>query len=840
MKISLNTIRAFNERYKTTSDITPGGVDALVEKIGSQLGEVESVENLGEIYQGVVVAKVVNCSDHPNADRLHVCSIDDGGITPDVNRDENGHVQVVCGAPNVREGLLVAWLPPGSTVPESVGKDPFVLEARELRGVVSNGMLASPKELALGDGHDGILELDDSAKPGDDFAKAYGLDDYIIDIENKMFTHRPDCFGFLGVSRELAGIQGLPFKSPQWYQLSPEVPDVEAPVLPLQIRNEIPSLVPRFVAIAMADVKVGPSPLWLQIELAKQGLRSINNIVDYTNYFMLETGQPLHAYDYDKVKSMDGGDTATIVVRQPREKESLALLNGKTITPRQEAIMIATDSKLIGVGGVMGGADTEVDDSTQNIIIECATFDMYSVRRTSMAHGLFTDAVTRFNKGQSPLQNVAVIAKIVDEIRTYAGGKVASKLMDVNQVEGRQWVYPPVPVTAEFINARLGLSLAVDDMKKLLENVECRVKIDGDTLTVAVPFWRTDIETREDIVEEVGRLFGFDHLPLELPKRSIKPVAKDELFELKSIVRSALARAGANEVLTYSFVHGDLLGKVGQDKSKAFSLSNALSPELQYYRLSLMPSLLEKVHANIKAGYAEFSLFEIGKAHEIGHVDKQGLPTAFDRVASVYAAQKGKSAAFYQAKEQLLYLLSQLGFDGSHDVTFEQLDASEADQATKYYEPGRAATVRIGGEVVGRVGEYRTSVRRALKLPEYCAGFELGLAPLLGRNANHNYAPLSRFPSVWQDITLKVAATQQFSELEQLVDKALVANAPEDSHVRLQALGIYQPKDDQAHKNITFRITITGRNRTLTDKEVSKTVDSVAAEGQSNLGAERV
>jgi phenylalanyl-tRNA synthetase beta chain len=227
MKISVNHVRFLNSHYKSGGDPAPNGIDELVAKIGSQLGEVENVETIGAAYHGVVVAKVVACNDHPNADRLHVCLIDDGGKTPDVSRDADGLVQVVCGAPNVRAGMTVAWLPPGSTVPESVAKDPFVLEARELRGVVSNGMLASAKELALGDSHDGILELDSDKEPGTAFVEAYGLDDTIIDIENKMFTHRPDCFGYLGVAREIAGIQGQPYKSPEWYMQNADVSGVE-------------------------------------------------------------------------------------------------------------------------------------------------------------------------------------------------------------------------------------------------------------------------------------------------------------------------------------------------------------------------------------------------------------------------------------------------------------------------------------------------------------------------------------------------------------------------------------------------------------------------------------
>lgn len=842
MKISLNSVKAFNLRYKTADDVAAAGIDAVVEKIGSQLGEVEGVERFGDKYKGVVITKIVKCEDHPNADRLHVCTIDDGGITPDVKRDDDGNVQVVCGAPNVREGLMVAWLPPGSTVPASVGKEPFILEARELRGVVSNGMLASAKELSLGDDHDGILEVDDqfnNVQVGQSFGDVFGLiDDAIIDIENKMFTHRPDCFGFLGVNRELAGIQGVPFKSPDWYTLTAQLPAVETDGLPLEVRNELPGLVPRFTAITMRDVKVGPSPTWLVVELAKVGQRSINNIVDYTNFFMLQTGQPLHAYDYDKLKTLDGADKATIVVRPPHQNEELTLLNGKTIKPRPEAIMIASDSKLIGLGGVMGGGETEVDETTQNIVLECATFDMYSVRRTSMVHGLFTDAVTRFNKGQSPLQNTAVLARVVDEIRQFAGGKVASELVDVNQAPGREWVHPPVPVTAEFINARLGFELSADDMKALLENVEFRVAIEGEKLTVTAPFWRTDIETREDVVEEVGRLYGFDKLPQQLPMRSVKPVQKDRLLGLKTRIRNNLSRAGANEVLTYSFVHSDLFQKVGQDQAHAFQISNALSPDLQYYRLSLLPSLLDKVHTNLKAGYDEFALFELGKAHLVDRTDDQNLPREDDLTAVVIVAAdklKKTGAAYYAAQKYLTNLVTT-------ELTFKPVPTEmQVYDITKPFDMKRSAFVYAGEVFLGIVGEFRTAVRRSLKLPTYCAGFELdtqALLQVLGEDPG--YLPILKFPSVFQDMTLKVASSQAFDELRRTVNAALGSNAPDDTHIQLDDVGIYQSADDTDHKNITFRATITGLNRTLTDKEVSKVVDAIADEVKTKLGAEKI
>jgi len=877
-----------NRRYNCADDITAIGVEQLIEKIGAQLGAIEEVTKLGDKYQGLVIVKVISCDNHPDADRLHVCKVDDGATVKDVNRDESGYVQVVCGAPNVHAGMLAVWLPPGSTVPTSYGdNEPFVLAARDIRGQVSNGMMASPKELSLGDNHEGIMEIYGDFKPGTDFAEAFELkDDILLDIENKMFTHRPDCFGFLGVARELAGIQDMPFRSPAWYVLTPEFPAVESEVLALDVRNELPELVPRFTAIAMRDIKVGPSPVWLQIELAKVGLRSINNIVDYTNFFMLETAQPLHAYDYDKIKGLSNGSGATIVVRNPKPGEKLVLLNGKTVEPRSEAIMIATDKQLIGVGGVMGGGNTEVDENTRNIILECANFDMYSIRRTAMAHGLFTDAVTRFTKGQSPLQNQAVLARIVDEIRKFAGGKVASRLIDDNHLDPlvleRRSLHVAVNVSVDFINSRLGLQLSAEEMKKLLENVEFKVDIsttssqrklgpsqkgtaEGDTstdwateqvgnddaeLTVTAPFWRTDIELREDIVEEVGRLYGFDKLPLKLPKRDLTPATKDPMLELKANIRQVLSKAGANEVLTYSFVHGNLLDKVGQKRDAAYQISNALSPDLQYYRLSLTPSLLEKVHPNIKAGYDQFALFEIGKAHQVESRDTShesrddGLPKEFERVALVFAVDKRASknytgAPYYQARLYLMNLLDTFGL--AEQATFEPWDVAQTDAATPYYETDRAVTIKINGVVLGRIGEYKASVRQTLKLPDFCAGFELGLVPLMDQIAvAGQYKPLPRFPKVEQDICLKVASGLSYRELFDFTQAELTQLRPQDSVFSLTPVDIYQRQDNTEHKQITFRLSIANYDRTMTDSEVNTLLDKVAETAKAKFGAERI
>ncbi len=844
MKITLNAIRNISTVFSASDDLTAIGADELVRKIGAQLGAVEEVIELGPNFQGIIIAKVVSCEKHPNADKLSVCLIDDGGAAKDITRDDDGLVQVVCGAPNVRVGLTVAWLPPGATVPSTVDSDPFVLEARELRSVVSNGMLASPKELNIGDSHEGLLEVDDKQPAGADFAEAYKLsDEVVIDIENKMFTHRPDCFGWLGVSREIAGIQNMPFTSPDWYTPKPMLPEIKSETLPLTVTNELSELVPRFTAVTLRDIKVGPSPVWLQVMLAKVGQKPINNIVDLTNYYMLLTGQPLHAYDYDKVVGLTDGDIPELIIRHPNEGEKIALLNGKEIEPRNKAIMIATNTKLIGVGGVMGGSETEVDSDTKNIILECANFDMYSVRRTSMANGLFTDAVTRFNKGQSPFQCLAVLLKAAADMQRLGGGEFASHVIDDTQVEDKVEhgsLYQPVSITPEFINARLGLKLTSKEISNILENVEFNIEQQDDSLVITAPFWRTDIEIPEDIVEEVGRLYGFDKLPLELPKNDLNPANKNPMLHTKATIRERLSRAGANEVLTYSFIHGNLLDKTGQDKDKAFQISNALSPDLQYYRISMIPSLLEKVHPNSKAGYAEFALFEIGKTHSLDHGDDDGgLPKEFEITALVIAANnklKKTGAAYYWAQKYLQELVG------------VELDFAPIDDGMKNYpivqpyDANRAALVSIrGGEFLGIIGEFKASVRSALKLPNYGAGFEIDTEVLQAvLNKNIDYKPLPRFPEVKQDITLRVGADLPFQELDHYIWHELGKVRPQNVLHTLTPVDMYQAEDDQKHKNITLRLSIASYERTLTDKEVNKLLDAVAGAAKDKFNAERV
>ena len=833
MKVSLNWIKKF-----TSVDLP---IDELVEKIGAQLGAVEEVEDLGKKYKGIVVVKVVECDKHPNADKLHVCMIDDGKAVKNVKRDSRGLVRVVCGAPNVKEGLLVAWIPPGATVPSTVNKDPFVISAKELRGVISNGMLASAKELAIGDSHEGLLLIDRPAKPGEAFAEVYELDDYIIDIENKMFTHRPDCFGTLGIAREVAGIQHRPLKSPDWYAPDADLlNDGRKNVLDIKVKNDVPQLVPRFCAVAIKDIKIEPSPIWLQSFLARVGVRPINNIVDITNYLMLETAQPLHAYDYDKVK------TGVLGVRLSKKGEEIKLLGGKTVKLGAGAVVITDGSKPIGMGGVMGGADTEVDNNTKNIILEVATFDMNLTRRTAMAYGLFTDAATRFTKGQSPLQNRAVLVKAADAIQNLAGGRIASKVVDDNHSKNTS-PRPAVKTSAEFINVRLGLSLGAAEMAKLLKNVEFDVKTSDGDLRITPPFWRTDIGIPEDVVEEVGRLYGYDHLPQKLPSRNIAAAELTPSLEFKARLRQILSRAGANEVLTYSFVNDSLLQKAGQNPAEAYHIKNALSPDLQYYRLDLLPSLLEKVHPNVKNGYDHFALFEIGKSHVKDLLDEEKLPRQLERLAVVITTLKNPpdwGAPYFVARKILGYLSEELRVTGlQYRILSEEKKLSaEWKTAAQAFEPQHSAIVYSGDKIVGLLGEPTVRLRSGLKLPPRTAQLEFDLQILRELSLPEvEYKPLNRYPAIEQDLCLRGPVTLSYQELTDFVSQELKGTSAQQGYIcELKPLDIFQKPTDKTHKQTTWRITLSHPERTLVTDEANKILDEIAAAANKKFKAERI
>ena len=856
MKVSLNIIKQL-----INFELPP--LDELVARVNQQLGGVEEVIDLNARYGGARIVRVVECAKHPDADRLSVTKIDDGGAVADVPRDENGLVQVVCGAPNVHADMWAIWLPPKSTVPASFDDDePFVLDARPLRGVLSQGMLAAADELAIGTDHEGIVEIYEHDVPvgveltaGASFAETFGLDDYVLDIENKMFTHRPDCFGQLGVAREIAGIFHQQFTSPDWYKSVQQFTNAEG--LDLTVINDASELVPRFMAVAIRDVTVQPSPLWLQCQLVAMGGKPINNIVDATNYIMLMTAQPTHAYDYDKLRGHK------LEARMARNGEKVSLLNGKEYELTADDIVIADGEGVIGLAGIMGGADTEVSNDTKNIVLECANFDMYALRRTAMRHGIFTDALTRFNKGQSPLQNAAVLKQLMSMV----GGLQASEVFDkrndrlmVMQHDSRvtfgsagketisifDWgaVTGVLVLESTFVNERLGTEFSPQEICRILKNVEIKAHEEPEPNTpyqfeVIAPFWRTDLELPEDIVEEVGRLYGFDKLPRQLPMRSIKPAPRNSRRQLKQAIRQSLSRAGANEVLTYSFVHERVLKNAEQDPSRAYRLSNALSPDLQYYRTSVLPSLLDKVHANIKAGHDEFMLFEIGKIHdkELPLTD-ENLPSEQTFVNGIYASKKPRAGApFYKARKLVDRLLADLKVEAD----FVKIAESGADVPAPFDGQRSAWIVAKNGEKMGVVGELSQAVRRNFKLPDYTAAFSLDIEKLqvcLTKNREHNYRPLSRYPSTTRDISLKMQSAVDYASVYACAEE--VAKKHRELQISITPIAIYQPKDDDSTKTVTLSVKFTSAERTLTDKDTAPIIEEIAAMAAEEFDAAQV
>ncbi len=849
MKVSLNVIKQL-----INFELPP--VDELAQLINRQLGKVDRVENLAERYRGARVVRVVECAKHPNADRLSVTKIDDGMAVPDVPRDENGLVQVVCGAPNVQADMWAVWLPPASTVPASILEgEPFTLDARKLRGVLSQGMLAAADELAIGTDHEGIVALTPrdlpagkTLQPGADFAALFGLDDYVLDIENKMFTHRPDCFGQLGVAREIAGILHQPFTSPTWYNLEQVFGDGDS--VPLAVSNDIPQLVPRFMAVAIRDVHVAPSPFWLQCQLVAMGAKPINNIVDATNYVMLVTAQPTHAYDYD---TLHGGQLG---VRMARQGETLALLSGKTIELTPDDIVITDGQGPVALGGIMGGSRTEVSATTTTIVLECATFDMYAVRKMAMRHGVFTDALARFNKGQSPLQNAAVLNQLIGMV----GGEQANPVIDIKPFTSEHGgildeyfagKYEPatIDITSRFINQRLGSHLIEKNICTLLNNVEIHSHGPENELgyiCLQVPFWRTDLETKEDIVEEIGRLHGFDTVPRQLPMRRIQPARKNPRRELKRVVREALAKAGANEVLSYSFVHERVLKGAGQDPAQAFRLSNALSPDLQYYRLSVLPSLLDKVHANIKAGHNEFMLFEIGKGHTKARMGEDGLPAEQSLIDLVYSSKKPRAgAAFYRVRATL----DQLARDSGLTLVYTPVTVAQDDPVYAPFDINRSAHVWVQSSetagqaertLIGVVGELRPAVVKHFKLPDYTAAASLRLDVMeqIWRDTVVHYQPMSRYPTTARDISIQTSTEVTYDELMQAVSSAMTRASetyPDVTIRDLTPLSIYKATPDASHQTTTFRLTLSSSKATLSAERVRSIIRTVFAPEQHVL-----
>ena len=786
MKISLNWLKKYVTIPESVSN------EDLVRLIGARLVEVEGVIDESHKYDNIYVVRVETCEKIPET-HLSLCMINNG---------TNELVQVVCGAPNVHAGMLAVWIAPGAIVPASVREDaPFVIGKRKMQGYESSGMLAGADELDFGDDHSGIVEIDPSvAKPGDLLRDIFELDDLILEIENKSLTHRPDCFGIIGFAREVAGVLGQQFEydfsrdgslAPVVTGLTPSSSVVTSgsprkaysQLLP-SIRILDSNICQRYSVVLLGKHgEIANKYLtWVDTILSKSGMKPISPIIDATNYLMLLTGQPLHAFDYDKFIAVGGNEKPEITVRLARDGEKLVLLDGTETLLNGNDIVICSGNIPVALAGAMGGANTMIDENTKNILLESATFSLYNLRKTQMAHGIFSEAITRFTKGQPAYQTLDVALSC------------AGMLKDGFEVVGVGDEYPKpvkdivVKITTKEINDLLGTDYDDALIVDTLGNVGFAVRKHFGSLEVTVPAWRTDIHIKEDVIEEVGRLLGYDNIAPTLPLH--RTADKNNMLELKSEIRELMSRYGANEVLTYSFVSQRLIERAGQDPKNSYKIVNSISPDLQYVRQSLVPSLLEKAYLNEKLPVDQFVIFEMNPIYrkEWG-MNSENVPVEKMKIGAVVAERKGTGTAFYFAKKYAAKILEEMQIP----VQFVPIKSKDAE--TLPFEPKRTAEIRLeNSEYLGVVGEFRNSIRNDFKLAPFVAGFEMDLDLILQNKAKNKKIDLTE--RTYEDLT--VETNESYAEVEAKVKK-------EHPDAIILPLSIYQP-DNSDIKHITVRI----------------------------------
>ena len=819
MKVSINTIK------KYTKINIP--IEELISMIKSQIGEVEEVNDLQKKYKNIIVAEIATVAKHPDSEKLHIYKVDIG----------TKKVQVVAGGPALNINDRVAYMPVGTKVPFNPApeKKADIVESTTIKGVKSDGMIASEMELDLGPEHTRVMLLTFKCKPGDSFAEKADLNDIVIDIENKALTNRPDLFGVIGIAREIAGIQNIQFTTPDElnYKQAGKHRTPANKYLPIKVSNNAEVLVPRYMAVSMKDVSVGDSPLWLKAELVKIGMRPINNVVDITNYIMYLTGQPLHAFDYDKVVAKDkhANGHAIINVRLSQKSESLTTLDGKTHEIKSE-VLICDSANPIAIGGVMGGLDSEVDRNTKNVIIECANFDMYNIRKTSMKQGIITDAVTRYSRSQDPNQCEHVIHKAIDLFAELTGAVQASDIYDEFALPRKQI---KIRISHSRLNMHIGHEFTLDEIKTILQNVELYVEPDTkskDHLNVIIPTYRQDLTIPEDIHEEVARLYGYNKLAVTLPTRDLNPSPTNKQYEVKKLIRNSLTSIGAYEALTYNFVGKKLFEKSGQDLSKAYHLTNAISPELEYMKTSLLPALLAKAVPNIKRGYDNFGMYEINKYHIKGDLNQEKLPKERDNLSLVYLTSDKYSqshtsgSAYYQAKYYLEELNKELKLP---QLNYELLEKTDVKQLNPWiqnlapmFEPKASAIVYVKIESkrhnLGILGEFTGEVHNNMNIPEYAAGLELEVDQIVNLiDFSSQYIEPSRYPKVTQDLCFVLDRDVPYLHVENTIRET---NKDPNLEVSVQPYDIYQSDNETETKQTTYRVIIQHREKTLNESEI--------------------
>ena len=796
-------------------------ITALEHRLTMTGTKVEAVHTHGvTALEHFVVGRVLSAERHPDADRLTVCSVDVG---------DGGPRQIVCGAPNVAAGQTVAVAGPGAVMPDGTK-----LKKAKLRGVESNGMILAEDELAIGPDHDGIMVLSGDHAPGTPLVDVLPIATDVLELE--ITPNRPDCLGIYGVAREVHAATGAPLEPPLWS----DDPGSPGPVPGVTIEIQDPEFCPRFTARLFEDVTIGPSPAWLKARLTAAGMRPINNVVDITNYVMLATGQPMHAFDFDLVA---GG---RLIVRRALDGETMTTLDDVERTFDSDMHLICDDAGPTSIAGLMGGERSEVRADTTRVLMEAATWNGPMLQRTSARLALRTEASARFEKGLQPEQGMDGQALAAILMTALAGARLVPGTVDVGGPG-------PDPVTIRLRDARLerllGAAIPRDEAAELLRRLEFGVRDAEDGLDVTVPAFRRDDVTREaDLVEEVARLWGLEKLPATLPSRRGASGRLEPEQRLRRRAEDALVGAGLYEITGWSFAAPDLVDRLripaGDPRHAAVALRNPMAEDQSVLRTTLLGSLLDVARRNRARGMGDVRLFELGAVYL--DQPRSGEPTAAERRSEPLPEERRHLAALltgalrppswrdpeppavdlFAAKAVLAALLDAIRVPWTVERAPEP-----------FLHPGRSARVLVGGEPAGWLGELHPAVARAWDL-EGGAGFELDLA-LLERAATQvpHYEDLTSFPAVLQDRAWWFPA-------QALNAGRLIATIREAGGPLLKRAEIFDVWEDvgadPAHDRVSLAVRLEFRaaDRTLTDDEVAQRRQKIDAAVAERLGGE--
>ncbi len=797
MKVSLNWLKEYVDITLPLAEIS--------EKLTMAGLEVEAVEVIGDRWDNIVVGQIATINPHPDADRLTLVTVNLG----------TGEETVVCGAPNLTLGDKIAFARVGAQLIDGDSGQVATLKSAKIRGVVSSGMVCSEKELGISDRHEGIMVLPDEAPLGTPLGDYMG--DAILNLE--VTPNRPDCLSVIGIAREIAALTGQSLHFPE---VSYE--ETASPIDP-QITVEIiaPDLCSRYSASLITGIKVAESPGWMQQRLLACGMRPINNIVDVTNYVMLEYGQPLHAFDYERIRGKK------IIVRRAADKEKLVSLDGVERVLSGDMLVIADAERSVAVAGVMGGANSEVTQGTTSILLEAAGFNPSSIHYTGRTLRLPSEACMRFERGIRSELTLPALKRATQLLVQLAGGAAAKGLVDV--YPGKLEPEPVLLATGE-VKRVLGVDFSLDQITSALTSLgfDCQPAGSAAEVLVTAPYWRGDIHLAVDLIEEVARITGYDKIPTTMLSQPIPRQNAEPIIGLKREVRHRLAGYGFQEIVTYSLVGLEMLNKLSSESRSLESLplrvANPMTVEQEYLRPNLRANLLTALSANRRYEAGSIRLFELGRTYLPRPED---LPEEREVLCGLLSGtglektwQGGdESLDFFEAKGVVEGLLSQLGVAAG----FEQC-SDESLHSTKQ------AAIVIDGKRVGVVGELHPKVLTNFEIADAAYLFEIDLAELLPFTIGHKmFQSIPRFPSMVRDIALVVGAEIAH---QKVID--IVKGFPLVEQVVI--FDVYSGEQvPPGKKSLAYRITFQSPTHTLTDNEVNKVQQQILDKLSKDLGA---